>query len=242
MANWDEIPEIDLFSDGGAEPNPGNGGFGVIMSYKGKRKEFFKGFRLTTNNRMELMGVIFGLERLKTKSKVNVYTDSKYVIDGIELGWAKKWRSKNWLRTRNKKAINHDLWAKLLKLIEQQELVKFHWVKGHDGHPENERCDQLANFGINSKELEEDDGYEPNQETNSTSSPNITKQPKIKIKNEGDPCRKCGTSVIIKRPKKRKIKKNQSYYFEWYLFCPNCKQLYMVEEAKRMIEDSDQLF
>jgi len=171
VANWDEIPEIDLYSDGGAEPNPGKGGFGVIMSYKGKRKEFSKGFCLTTNNRMELSGVIFGLECLKTKSKVNVYTDSKYVINGIELGWAKKWRSKNWFRTKKKKAINHDLWAKLLDLIEQQEFVKFHWVKGHAGHLENERCDELANIGINSNELLEDEGYEPTTESDSSSKP-----------------------------------------------------------------------
>lgn len=242
MKNWEEIPQIDLYSDGGAEPNPGNGGFGVILSYKGKRKEFFKGYRLTTNNRMELMGVIFGLERLKTKSIVNVYTDSKYVIDGIELGWAKKWKSKDWFRTKNKKAINHDLWAKLLTLVEQQEKVKFQWVKGHAGHPENERCDELANSGIKSSELLEDEGYEPNMESKSNSGNTFQSKPKIKIEKEGDACRKCGTEVVIKRPKKRKIKENQSYYFEWYLYCPNCRNLYMVEEAKRMIDNSGQLF
>lgn len=242
MENWEEIPEIDLYSDGGAEPNPGNGGFGAIMSYKGKRKEFFKGYRLTTNNRMELMGVIYGLERLKTKSKVNVYTDSKYVIDGIQLGWAKKWRSKDWFRTKNKKAINHDLWAKLLDLIDQHEQVEFHWVKGHAGHPENERCDELANVGINSDELLEDYGYEPNTEPKSSSGNTSQNLPKIKIEKEGDPCRQCGTGVVLKRPKKRKIKENQSYYFEWYLYCPNCRSMYMVEEAKRRVDNSDQLF
>ena len=229
MGNWDKTPEIDLFSDGGAEPNPGNGGFGVIMSYKGKRKEFFKGYRLTTNNRMELMGVIFGLQRLKTKSIVNVYTDSKYVIDGIEFGWAK-----------NEKAINHDLWARLLELIEKHESVKFNWVKGHAGHPENERCDELANLGINSDEMLEDEGYAPNEKPKNTSE--TSNQTKVKITKEGDPCRKCGTPVVIKRPKKRKIKENQSYYFEWYLYCPNCRNMYMVEEAKRMVDNSGQLF
>lgn len=242
MGTWDEIPEIDIYSDGGAEPNPGNGGFGVIMSYKGKRKEFSEGYLLTTNNRMELMGVIFGLERLKTKSKVNVYTDSKYVIDGIELGWAKKWRSKNWFRTKNKKAINHDLWSKLLDLIEQHETVQFNWVKGHAGHPENERCDELAGIALNSKELLEDEGYKPNKESDTPTQSNFSKQQKIKVEKEGDPCRKCGTAVIIKRPKKRKIKEDQSYYFEWYLYCPNCRNMYMVEEAKRIVEDSNRLF
>ena len=216
MDKWDEIPEIDLFSDGGAEPNPGNGGFGVILSYKGKRKEFFQGYRLTTNNRMELMGVIFGLECLKTKSIVNVYTDSKYVIDGIELGWAKKWRSKNWFRVKNEKAINHNLWARLLELIEKHESVTLNWVKGHAGHPENERCDELANLGINSDEFLEDECYEPCEKPKNTSE--TSNWPKVKIAKEGDPCRKCGTPVVIKRPKKRKIKENQSYYFEWYLY------------------------
>ena len=242
MKSWDETPEIDLYSDGGAEPNPGNGGFGVIMSYKGKRKEFFKGYRLTTNNRMELMGVIFGLERLKTKSIVNVYTDSKYVIDGIKLGWAKIWRSNDWLRTKNEKAINHDLWTQLLNLIEHHEKVEFYWIKGHAGHPENERCDELANFGITSTELFEDEGYEPNAEFNDNSGTVAERQTRNKIEKEGDTCRNCGTEVIIKRPEKRKIKENQSYYFEWYLYCPRCRNLYMVEEAKRMVDKSDQLF
>src|SRR6478736_3551787 len=100
LMNWEDIPEIDLYSDGGAEPNPGKGGFGVIMSYKSNIREFSEGYELTTNNRMELMGVICGLERLKTKSLVNVFTDSQYVVHGIEKGWAERWKSKNWFRTR----------------------------------------------------------------------------------------------------------------------------------------------
>lgn len=233
MKNWEEIPEIDLYSDGGAEPNPGNGGFGVIMSYKGKRKEFFNGYRLTTNNRMELMGVIYGLERLKIKSKVNVYTDSKYVIDGIQLGWAKKWRSKDWFRTKSKKAINHDLWAKLLDLIDRQEQVEFHWVKGHNGHPENERCDELAGIALKSENLLEDERYEPalNAESSKGSTQKITYESKAKIKKEGDACRKCGIPVIKRQPKKRKTKAHQSYYFDYYLYCTSCKAMYMVEEA-----------
>lgn len=162
IMTWFEIPEIDLYSDGGAEPNPGKGGFGVIMSYKGTKKEFSQGFRLTTNNRMELMGVIHGLERLKTKSIVNVYSDSRYVIDGITKGWAKKWRSNSWYRTKKEKAINYDLWERLLSVIEKQEAVRFNWIKGHFGHPENERCDQLANIALNGESLIEDIGYEEN--------------------------------------------------------------------------------
>lgn len=238
---WDEIPTIDLYSDGGAEPNPGKGGFGVIMIYRGKRKEFKKGYNLTTNNRMELMGVIYGLERLKTKSIVNVFTDSRYVVDGITKGWAEKWKSKNWFRTKNKMALNHDLWDRLLTAIEEQHEVKFNWVKGHAGHSENERCDELASIALNDESTHlEDSGYKPEEKTEQAEKTNksFQKTKKNKIENEGDACRKCGTSVVTKIPNKRKLKHHQSYYFEYYLFCPDCKTMYMVEDAKRTIEEN----
>src|SRR5690606_33404067 len=181
MTIWTEIPDIELYSDGGAEPNPGKGGFGFILRYKGKQKEFFKGYELTTNNRMELMGVIFGLEQLKTKSNVQVFTDSKYVIDGITKGWAEKWKKNGWKRKKNIKAINGDLWDRLLNAISEHN-VKFNWVKGHSGHTENERCDTLANNGINSKEPLEDIGYVPQEVNNDQSIPiNTTYIKKSKI-------------------------------------------------------------
>ncbi|MEO6732318.1 MAG: ribonuclease HI [Ferruginibacter sp.] len=234
--NWENIPEIDLYSDGGAEPNPGKGGFGVIMSYKGNKKEFSQGYQLTTNNRMELMGVIFGLERLKTKSIVNVYTDSQYVVYGITKGWAEKWRLKDWYRKQNSKAINHDLWARLLTLISNHE-VKFNWVKGHDGHKENERCDVLADIALNSENLREDLGYEPQEKLLSASSQVYLQgnSKGRKIENENDLCRKCGTPVIKKQPPKKAVKPNQSYFYEYYLYCPSCKTMYLVEEGKRDI-------
>lgn len=233
-----EIPEIDLYSDGGAEPNPGKGGFGVILSYKRKRKEFSQGYKMTTNNRMELLGVIYGLERLKTTSIVNVFTDSRYVIDGKTKGWAEKWKSKNWYRTKNKLAINQDLWDRLLNIISEHQEVKFNWVKGHAGHLENERCDELAELALNSKHLLEDLGYISQiQIINSDEKTVIHEKSKYaKIENEGDSCKKCGTEVIKKKPIKRKIKSNQAYYFEYYLFCPSCKTMYMVEDAKRTID------
>ncbi len=205
---------------------------------KNKRKEFYQGYRLTTNNRMELMGVIFGLQQIKIKSNVNVYTDSRYVIDGINLGWAKKWKSNNWYRTKNEKAANYDLWEKLLNLL-SKHTVEFHWVKGHSGHTENERCDQLANIAINSQNLLEDKGFD-NDLGNSTKL--ITKtlsKSKNTIEKEGDTCRKCKSRVVKKYPKKRKLKPNQSYYFEYYLFCTECKTMYMIEEAKRKITNLD---
>lgn len=244
MKEWTEIPDIELFSDGGAEPNPGKGGFGVILSYKGKRKEFFQGYKLTTNNRMELMGVIFGLEQLKTKSNVQVFTDSRYVIDGITKGWAEKWKKNGWKRKKNNPAINSDLWDRLLNAIAEHN-VELNWVKGHSGHLENECCDALANKGINSKELIVDVGYEPKEiDNDQSSSTNKTysKQSKIKIEKVGDECRKCGEPVIKKIPKKKKIKPNQSYYFEYYLFCPSCNTMYMTEDGKREITNQSELF
>lgn len=238
MITWSEIPDVELYSDGGAEPNPGKGGFGVILSHKGRRKEFFKGYQLTTNNRMELMGVIFGLEQLKTKSNVQVYTDSRYVIYGITKGWAVKWKQNNWYRTKNQKAINSDLWERLLNVISNHN-VQFNWVKGHAGHLENERCDKLASFALNSNNLLLDSGFKEKEipdinNTNTKTHSDFKK--KNKIEKEGDPCRNCGVAVIKKTPSKsRKIKPNQTYYFEYYLYCPSCKNMYMVEEAKRLI-------
>lgn len=246
MQTEEVFPEVKIYTDGGAEPNPGKGGFGVVMTYKGRKKEFNKGYLLTTNNRMELLAVIFGLEQLKKPSIVNVYSDSKYVVDGISKGWAEKWKSKNWFRTQTAKAINYDLWGRLLELISRQQNVTFNWVKGHDGHNENERCDQLANIALNGKDLFEDFGYHPNSE--STSSIENSQQEKHsnnkgKILFEGDICRKCNTPVIKKQPKKKNFKPNQEYYFEFYLLCPNCKTMYMIEAAKKFINDLDnQLF
>lgn len=245
--NWDNIPEIDLYSDGGAEPNPGKGGFGVILSFKGRRKEFSQGFRLTTNNRMELMGVIHGLERLKTKSSVNVFSDSRYVVDGISKGWAEKWKLNNWYRTKDEKAVNFDLWERLLNLIATHQKVNFNWIRGHIGHPENERCDELANIALNGESLLEDTVYEEvlYKETRFEYNPLLNTLPeeirlksrkgKEKVNNQGDPCRKCGSAVIQKPSKKKEFKPAQTYYYMYYFLCPKCKTVYLVEEAKRFI-------
>lgn len=238
MQDMNKVPEVDLFSDGGAEPNPGKGGFGVILSYKGRKKEIYQGYNMTTNNRMELMGIIVGLKHLKRKSKVNVYTDSKYIVNAINLGWVQKWKSNNWFRKLNKRAENVDLWEELLCLIEEQECVEFNWIKGHNGHLENERCDQLANLGIHSQNLIDDEGYILSQ------NPDYQNQvlSEFKVEKEGDECRKCNTKVIKKRPKKLKLKKNEEYYFDWFLLCPKCKVVYYTEEAKRKIDKGNTLF
>lgn len=158
------IPNIELFSDGGAQPNPGKGGYGVILHWNGHRKELSQAYELTTNNRMEILGVITGLDAIKVSANVTVYTDSKYVVDAIEQGWAKKWRAKNWYRTKSEKAINPDLWDKLLNAIDRHNKVSLNWVKGHNGHPENERCDQLVGLAIKSGNYLIDEGYLSQQE------------------------------------------------------------------------------
>ena len=241
MQTEEIFPEVNMYTVGGAEPNPGKGGFGIILTHKGHTKEFSKGYLLTTNNRMELMGVIFGLEQIKKPSIINVFSDSKYVVDGISKGWAEKWKSQNWFRTRSEKAINADLWEKLLELISKQKSVTFNWVKGHDGHIENERCDQLANIALNSNELPEDFGYEPNNLEYSKELSNTYN--KDKILNEGDKCRKCDTPVIKNQTKKKTLRPDQEYYYEYYFLCPNCKTMYMAEAAKRFgIDRGNQLF
>jgi len=240
---------VELYSDGGAEPNPGKGGYGVILSYKGRRKEFLQGYRLTTNNRMELLGVIVGLEQLKRPSEVNVYTDSMYVVEGIEKGWAKNWKSNNWYRNRKgDRALNIDLWERLLNLLEIHQ-VKVNWVKGHNGHIENERCDFLAEKALKRNDLLIDVAYENKDiiDPNEVALPNPLikekkKKKKAAIMQVGDRCRKCNTPIIKKIPKRKKMKEGQDYYYDYYLFCPNCKAMYMVDEAKRFITSDGRLF
>ncbi|MCH5196308.1 MAG: ribonuclease HI [Oscillospiraceae bacterium] len=134
---------VEAFTDGACSGNPGPGGYGVILRCEGREKELSGGEADTTNNRMELMGVITALEALKYPCKVKITTDSKYVVDGITKGWAKSWRSKGWKKSDGKPALNPDLWERLLDLLEVHD-AEFFWIKGHAGHPENERCDALA--------------------------------------------------------------------------------------------------
>ena len=137
------LKKVEIFTDGACSGNPGPGGYGVILRYNGVEKELSGGDSETTNNRMELTAAIKGLEALKERCSVTLYSDSKYLTDAINCGWAVKWRENGWMRTKREPALNVDLWEKLLELMEEQD-VTFVWVKGHAGHPENERCDRLA--------------------------------------------------------------------------------------------------
>lgn len=153
------MKSIVIYTDGACSGNPGAGGYGVVMLYSTARKELSGGYRKTTNNRMEVLAVIKGLEALKEPCAVKLYSDSKYVVDAIEKGWAKKWRSQGWMRNNKEKASNVDLWERLLALLEIHQ-VSFIWVKGHADNPENERCDQLARAAIQKNTLENDENYE----------------------------------------------------------------------------------
>ncbi len=132
-----------MFTDGACSGNPGPGGYGTILRYNGFEKEISGGEANTTNNRMELMAVIAGLQALKEPCSITLYTDSKYVADGIAKGWAASWRARGWKKGDKSPALNPDLWGQLLDLLEEHD-VKIIWVKGHAGHKENERCDEMA--------------------------------------------------------------------------------------------------
>ncbi len=155
----EKLKQVTIYTDGACKGNPGPGGYGVVMLYGGHRREFSGGFRRTTNNRMEILAAVEGLSALRQKCEVNLYTDSEYVSNAINQGWAHRWRKNGWKRNKTEKAVNPDLWQRLLDLCDQHE-VQFRWVRGHAGNPENERCDQLAVAAASQPDLPPDEGYE----------------------------------------------------------------------------------
>jgi ribonuclease HI len=153
------MPEVAIYTDGGCIDNPGPGGYGVLLIHKDHRKELSGGFRRTTNNRMEIIAAIKGLEALRGRCRVTIHSDSQYLVNAIEQGWATRWQSHGWWRNRKERAINPDLWEHLLSLVDKHE-VRFKWVRGHAGHPENERADELARTAALGKNLAVDEMYE----------------------------------------------------------------------------------
>jgi ribonuclease HI len=137
------VKQVELYTDGACSGNPGPGGWGAILVYKGTEKEMAGGEENTTNNRMELTAVIKGLSALKESCIVELYSDSKYVIDALEKGWAISWQARGWKKADKKPALNPDLWEILLSLVDKHQ-VHYHWVKGHADNPYNNRCDALA--------------------------------------------------------------------------------------------------
>lgn len=153
--------QVDIYTDGAARGNPeGPGGYGTVLEYRDTKgnlhtKELSRGYRKTTNNRMELMAAIAGLEALNRPCQVNLYSDSKYLVDAFNQHWIENWVRKGWKRGKNEPVKNIDLWKRLLAAKEPHQ-VTFIWVKGHDGHPQNERCDALATGAADGEDLAED--------------------------------------------------------------------------------------
>ena len=154
-----EPTRVIVHTDGSAIGNPGPGGYGVVLSWGEKRKELSGGYRRTTNNRMEILAVIKALEALTRPCKVTLYSDSRYVVDAMAKGWALKWRAKGWMRNKNERALNPDLWERLLHVAEGHEM-DFQWVRGHAGDLGNERADRLAVSAAQGSDLPPDEVYE----------------------------------------------------------------------------------
>ncbi|MQG58851.1 MAG: ribonuclease HI [SAR202 cluster bacterium] len=150
---------VTIYTDGACTGNPGPGGYGTYMIFGGHKKDLSGGYRRTTNNRMELMAVIEGLKALKERCEVTLYSDSKYVVDAINLGWAKRWKSRGWKRGMNEKALNPDLWDELLTQLSRHD-IETKWVRGHAGNEGNERADRLAVAAAHGEDLAIDTGYE----------------------------------------------------------------------------------
>ena len=155
----DSLKQVTIYTDGACRGNPGAGGYGVVLMYQQHRKELSGGFSCTTNNRMEMMAAIIGLQALKFPCEVELYTDSRYLVDAMTQGWAQRWQANGWRRNKKEMAKNPDLWQTLLNLCEQHQ-VQFSWVKGHAGHPENECCDRLAVQAAQQPNLPPDPGYD----------------------------------------------------------------------------------
>jgi ribonuclease HI len=154
------MKRVDAYTDGACSGNPGPGGYAVILRWNGHEREISKGFRRTTNNRMEIRAVIAALESLTEPCELVIHSDSQYVVNAVQQGWARKWRANGWMRNKKEEALNPDLWGRLLDLLERSgHKVRFVWVRGHSGHDENERADELAVAACSAADLEVDAGY-----------------------------------------------------------------------------------
>jgi len=220
-----QLKQVTIYTDGACNPmHEGVGGYGVILIHDGKSREISGGFRATTNNRMEIYAAIRGLEALKFPCKVTLFSDSQYLVTAMINGWAAKWKSNNWKRGKDERVANKDLWERLLSLCELHQ-VEFQWRKRDDDDFYSSQCHKLSTDALTQKDLPADDGYE--------TTPRISRAD-TKITYEGQACRKCSTPVIKRIPKKRP-KSAQSYFYEYYFYCPGCHTMYMVDEAKRSV-------
>ena len=161
-----EYKKVTIYTDGACIRNPGPGGYGVVLIHADDRQELAGGFQMTTNNRMEIIAAIAGLQSLKTPCTVTIFSDSKYLVDGIAKGWAKRWKANGWMRNPKERAVNIDLWDKLLGLCSLHE-VNFQWVQGHAGIKENVRCDKLSTEAAKRENLPTDHNYESGEASKS---------------------------------------------------------------------------
>ncbi|MBM4288292.1 MAG: ribonuclease HI [Deltaproteobacteria bacterium] len=153
------IKKVTIYTDGACIGNPGPGGYGAVLLYGPHRKEISGGFRRTTNNRMEIMAAIAALSALKIPCRVELFSDSQYLVNAMTKGWVQRWKARGWMRNQEDRAKNPDLWEKLLELCSRHQ-VSFHWIRGHNGHPDNERCDELAVTAAQANNLPPDEAYE----------------------------------------------------------------------------------
>ncbi len=244
--------EYQVYTDGAALGNPGPGGWAALVRSGGRTRELSGGFRETTNNRMELYAAIMGLEQVPAGARVRLTSDSQYLVEGITKGWAEAWRAKGWRQTKHKPTPNADLWKRLLDAAEQRN-VSWKWVRGHVGHRENERADRLAQQAASGRNLPADKGYENRAPEAAQNQPGLfdtagagntpeegemtavkPAERRGKVVRAGQPCRKCGTPVE-KRVPSRKISARQKHYYTYYLICPNCGTMYLVDEARREV-------
>ena len=222
----DQLKHVVIYTDGGAEPNPGPGGYGAVLIHGDHRRELSGMFGLTTNNRMEIMAAVAALEALKEPCQVTLHSDSKYLVEAMSEGRVGRWKAKGWRRGRQEAVPNADLWDRLLALCDRHQ-VTFSWVKGHAGDPDNERSDALSMQFVGRQDLPPDEGYVP--------LPGRASASRQKITQPGQPCRKCSTPVVKRTPHARR-KPGQAFHYEYYLVCPGCGTMYMVENAKRFGE------
>jgi ribonuclease HI len=167
----DSRKNVSIYTDGGCLGNPGPGGYGVVLRCGEHEKRLSGGFRQTTNNRMEITAAIAGLEALKGPCSVTLYSDSKYLVDAMRLGWVQRWKANGWRRNKKDQAVNVDLWERLLE-VGRRHTVSFVWIEGHAGHQWNEACDALSKQAASGRDLPVDEGYEQ-QSAASISSPDL---------------------------------------------------------------------
>lgn len=233
-----ERKTVTMYTDGGCDPNPGVGGYGVVLLHGGRRRELSGAFRLTTNNRMEVLAAIVGLEAIKMPCRVEIFSDSKYLVDAVEKRWIQGWEARGWRRKDGEPVPNADLWKRLLEVCRKHE-VKFAWVAGHSGVAENERCDQLVADARRAGELPVDEGYLAAAQARAQRQlPLDAALPApggpvadVPVREEGQPCRKCGTPVVRRTPKRTK-NRGKLFVYLYYLYCVGCRTLYLVDAAK----------